>query len=183
MSNWKQNTSTQSNLRSIIAVAKSAFLAGVIGSVLAAAPSGASSAVAGELMREKCSGDVRIVRNYDDGPNARGVVVLKRDHTGFSAPTPDFRVNTKNGFIRWWCKSTRGNWLDLGTRTVREFHAGIKCDYDFYGRPRNCRPVFRLRLGSSVKNGFTPERSRCSSRSKTISARLGPNRRLWIACR
>ena len=146
-----------------------------------------------ETMQDKCSSDVAFVPRYDDNPGVPGTIVLKR---GVTADwTPDFQVETnKKGYIRWWCHSTKGNLLDPGTwrpkfDTVKTVAcAGGALIYAFdpnsdIGKKglEQCQGAIQ-KFDSSAWQDWTPERSRCSNRSKKIRARLDSNRKLEIQC-
>lgn len=161
-------------------------------------------ASAGEVMTDRCSSEVAIVPSYNDQPITSGTVLLTRDASGQTPWSKPFRVQTGgggltgSGFIRWWCHSTTGNVFDPGTwRPDIDFvKAGI-CVTDGIGVifgddntrdskkgsdiVKNCLGAVK-KIGSSAKNGWTPERSRCDNRSTLIRARLGTNRLLQIEC-
>lgn len=142
-----------------------------------------SPAEAGEVMKDRCSGNVAIVPKYNDRPNTRGVIVLERGADGTTDWTPPFTVQLgRSGHIRWWCNSTRGNIFDPGTWRIEELSVGTKCKINPNGGPENCKPDVDVKLGSSAWQDWTPERSRCSNRSNRIQARLGRNRLLRIKC-
>ena len=83
-----------------------------------------------EVMTDRCSAEVAIVPSYGDKPNTPGTVLLQRGPDGRTEWTPPFTVRLSNaGRIRWWCHSTRGNWLDPGTWRVKNVDAEgvVKC--------------------------------------------------------
>jgi hypothetical protein len=164
-----------------------------------------SPAAAGEVMTDRCSADVAIVPAYNDQPTKPGTILLTRDAKGETAWSQPFRVQTGgggltgSGFIRWWCHSTTGNKFDPGTwRPDIDFAKLAVCISGGVGKifgdetnsttdkqdadlAKACLGSVK-KLGSSAKNGWTPERSRCDNRSTLIRARLGPNRLLQIEC-
>ena len=143
----------------------------------------AHSLPAREVMTDRCSAEVAIVPSYADRPDTEGTIILKRAKDGTTDWTPPLTVKLGNsGHIRWWCHSTTGNVFDPGTWRIRELQVGTKCEIFADGTPGSCRPDGGLKLGSSAWKGWTPERSRCDNRSKTIRARLGPDRLLQIEC-
>jgi len=139
--------------------------------------------LAGEVMTDRCSGEVSIVPSYNSSPNTPGAVLLKRQSNGSTNWTQPFKVSLgRDGHIRWWCHSTTGNIFDPGTWRIQELILGTTCDMNANGSPQNCVPDVRIKVGSSTWQGWTPERSRCGNRSTKIRARLGPNRLLQIEC-
>jgi hypothetical protein len=136
-----------------------------------------------EIMVDRCSNDVAIVASYNALPGSNDVVTLRRGSNGKTAWTPPFSVKTSSGgHIRWWCHSTKGNFLDVGTWRIQEIGVGTKCKIYADGSPQSCSPDGNLKLGSSEWKGWTPERSRCSNHSKRIRARLDGDRKLLIEC-
>jgi hypothetical protein len=164
-----------------------------------------SPAAAGEVMTDRCSSEVAIVPSYSAQPMTPGTVLLTRNANGETPWSKPFRVQTGgggltgSGYIRWWCHSTTGNMFDPGTwRPEFDFAKLAACVTDGIGiiigdenkqKPdkssediiKNCVGSVK-KLGSSAKNGWTPERSRCDNRSTLIRARLGANRLLQIEC-
>lgn len=160
-------------------------------------------AAAGEVMQDRCSAEVAIVPSYNAQPTAPGTILLTRDSGGQTPWSKPFRVQTGgggltgSGFIRWWCHSTTGNILDPGTwRPEIDFAKAGVCISNGIGiifedptgdknrgeeLVKNCVGAVK-KIGSSAKQGWTPERSRCDNRSTLIRARLGPNRLLEIEC-
>lgn len=177
------------------------FLAAITFSIL----STVSPAAAGEMMTDRCSSEVAIVPSYDDQPMTAGTVLLTRDENGETPWSKPFRVKTGgggltgSGFIRWWCHSTTGNLFDPGTwRPEFDFAKLGVCVADGIGLVfgdeknttvdpkskdivKNCLGAVK-KIGSSAKQGWTPERSRCDNRSTLVRARLGSNRLLQIEC-
>jgi hypothetical protein len=136
-----------------------------------------------EVMTDRCSAEVAIVPSYADRPDTEGTIILKRAKDGTSDWTPPLTVKLGNsGHVRWWCHSTAGNAFDPGTWRIRELQIGTECQIFADGTPESCRPDGGVKLGSSAWNGWTPERSRCGNRSRSIRARLGPDRLLQIEC-
>ncbi len=164
-----------------------------------------SPAAAGEVMTDRCSSEVAIAPSYNAQPMTTGALVLTRNANGETPWSKPFRVQTGgggltgSGFIRWWCHSTTGNVFDPGTwRPEFDFaKLGIcvadgigvifgdenkqKADKSSQDIVKNCLGAVK-KLGSSAKNGWTAERSRCDNRSTLIRARLGTNRLLQIEC-
>lgn len=162
-------------------------------------------ASAGEIMKDRCSSEVAIVPSYNAQPMTPGTVLLTRDAGGQTPWSKPFRVQlggsglTGGGYIRWWCHSTAGNIFDPGTwRPEFDFAKLAICVSDGIGvifgdeknttadpkskdLAKNCIGAVK-KIGSSAKNGWTPERSRCDNRSTMIRARLGPSRLLEIEC-
>lgn len=141
-----------------------------------------------ETMTDRCSGDVFISQYYDDELNLNELngIILRRTpgeayYTDWSSKVP---VNGHT-WIRWWCHSTTGNWADPGTWRITGGIVALDCigDWD-QGSVESCRPGGSIDdLGSSARQGWTPERSRCDSdNTQAISARLGRNRLLEIRC-
>jgi hypothetical protein len=168
----------------------------------------ASPAAAGEVMKDRCSSEVAIVPSYNAQPMTPGTILLTRDAGGQTPWSKPFRVQTGgggltgSGFIRWWCHSTTGNIFDPGTwRPDIDFAKAAICVVDAIGTvlgppadpndpkgsdkgkdlAKTCVGAIK-KIGSSAKNGWTPERSRCDNRSTMIRARLGPSRLLEIEC-
>lgn len=165
----------------------------------------AAPASAGEVMKDRCSADVSIVPSYNDGPVKPGAVLLTRGSGGSTDWSKPFRVQTGGsgltggGYIRWWCHSTTGNIFDPGTWRPEFDYAKLaaciiggagtivgdeskqKPDKSSEDLIKNCAGAVK-KLGSSAKQGWTPERSRCDNRSTLVRARLGPNRLLEIEC-
>lgn len=152
----------------------------------------ASLVSANEVMTDRCSRDVAFVPNYDDNPGTPGTIVLTRATTAW---TPDIKVGTSSGYIRWWCNNTQGNFADIGTwrpefdpvETVACITGGIGLIIN--PNSTNGKTVLGqcagavTKIGSSAWQGWTPERSRCRNRSTKIRARLGSDRLLQIECR
>ncbi len=160
--------------------------------VIAAAFALASAARAEETMTDRCSAEVALVPNFNAKPNAHGTRMFKRDAQGRTAWSREFTVQTDDsGFIRWWCHSTTGNFLDPGTWTL-SVNAGavVAClaavagtvATDGGASPGTVACAKTIELGSSAFEGWTPERSRCSDHSTKIRARLSPDRLLEIQC-
>jgi hypothetical protein len=138
----------------------------------------APSAFGGEIMKDQCSADVAIVPDYNARPDARGTVFLRRGNNPSTNWTEPFQVRlSPQGRIRWWCRSTTGNWLDLGTWRA-EGEGRFGCIDSGEGGGVSCygRGSVTFYPGASAWRGWTPERSRCNSRSNTIRARLAPER-------
>ena len=154
---------------------------------------GMTPAMAGEVMKERCSARVAIPPHYNGRPDSVGTVILTRPDRGWSAWSNPFRVQTsREGRIRWWCNSTRGNVFDPGTWRT-EFNVGklVACVTGAIavvvgteiGKEgiKQCPGALQA-FNTSAWNGWTPERSRCSNRSTWIRARLGSDRQLQIQC-
>ncbi len=143
----------------------------------------AHSLPAREVMTDRCSAEVAIVPSYADRPDTEGTIILKRAKNGTTDWTPPLTVKLGNsGHIRWWCHSTTFNAFDPGTWRIKELVVGTKCEIFADGKPESCRPDASIQIGTSAWKGWTPERSRCSNRSRKIRARLGPGRLLQIEC-
>lgn len=138
-----------------------------------------------ETMTDRCSSDVIISAQYSDQFNPTQVngILLKRGASPYTDWSGRLPVNGHT-WIRWWCHSTTGNWADPGTWRISSGQVGIGCTGDWdQGQVESCHPTASISLGSSAKDGWTPERSRCASEStQAISARLGPGRLLEIRC-
>ena len=151
--------------------------------ILASAP----GAFGGELLKDQCGADIAIVPSYNARPDAPGTVFLRRAGNPDTNWTQPFQVATSpDGFIRWWCHSTTGNFLDLGTWRA-EGSGRFGCMDTGDGGAAFCygRGDVQFFPGASAWRGWTPERSRCDSRSHTIRARLGPEdgkRRFFMEC-
>lgn len=156
----------------------------------------ASQAEAGEVMTDRCSSRVSIpVMGYDAKPDTAGAVLLVPPASGYSAWTSPFTVKlSRENRVRWWCNSTKGNWLDPGTyRFSFDVPEGLRCAAQIGGqilggndvRPEDLRCIsdfVQIKPGASAYDGWTPERSRCSNGSNRLRARMGPNRLLQIEC-
>lgn len=143
----------------------------------------AAPAHARETMTDRCSAEVAIVPAFGDRPDTIGTIILKRQPNGTTDWTPPFTVQLSSaGRIRWWCHSTTGNAFDPGTWRIKDLRVGVGCQIFPDGTPENCGPAPDIKLGSSVWNGWTAERSRCGNRTNRIRARLGPGRLLQIEC-
>lgn len=144
-------------------------------------------AMAGEVMQDRCSGEVAIVPvrpNVSTGearPGTPGTIVLKRESDGHTDWSNIFQVQlVDSGHIRWWCNTGSGRVLDPGVWQVNQVDDGSKCE--FSGRIPNCRADSRVKGGAAVWAHWVPERSRCNDRSTKFRARLGPGRSLQIEC-
>jgi hypothetical protein len=142
-----------------------------------------------EVMTDRCSGEVAIVPSYGDKPDAANTVLLNREPDGQDQWTYPINVKlSENGYIRWWCHSTQGNWLDPGTWRWRDGAVvGLGCDYggQYPGESSisGCKPkASQFPITTSDYEGWTAERSRCGNRSTKIRARVGPDRLLKIEC-
>jgi hypothetical protein len=148
-------------------------------------------AVAQEKLLDRCSSAVAFPATYSGEPDSQGTVVINRGANGATEYTPVFRVQTKDNYIRWWCQSTTGNAADPGTWRIRSFNiekAGmcgvgiVKVVGDTSQLAALAPCATMLKIGSSAKNGWTAERSRCDNRSTLISVRLDRDRKLRIRC-
>jgi hypothetical protein len=151
-----------------------------------------------EVMTDRCSAEVAIVPSYGDKPNTPGTILLQRGPDGRTDWTPPFTVRLGDGGrIRWWCHSTKGNWLDAGTWRVEDVNPEgmVKCLIGVgstvaaiagAGSASSAKELTAcpkaLNLKTSAWEGWTPERSRCDNRSTRVRARLGPDRLLQIEC-
>ena len=135
-------------------------------------------------MNDACSAEVIVARKYDApfGPTMQGIV-LKR---GANQQTTWSEMMPVHGhdYFRWWCHSTDGNWIDPGTWRLDGGSIGASCTGDWdEGGMQNCSPAGSVDLSSSAQQGWTPERSRCSSpNTRAIRAILGQNRKLQFEC-
>ena len=135
-------------------------------------------ATANEVMKDKCSAAVSFPTHYDGQALDKGSIVIRRTGAGWTEWSAPFTVKLgKDGHIRWLCNSTIGNFLDLGTWRIESAELALKCD-----DKGNCTPDVKLKFGSSARDGWTPERSRCGSRTSRVRARLGPDRQIEIEC-
>lgn len=133
-----------------------------------------------ETMKERCSSDVLIAKDYN-APYSESLegIRLERPATGYSEWSALMPVKG-HVHIRWWCHSTKGNTFDVGT-----WRPNSKMVKECPGNPSDPSVVKCLlqHMPTSAVQGWTPERSRCSSsRTRAIQARLGPDRRLQIRC-
>jgi hypothetical protein len=157
-----------------------------------------AAALANEVMTDRCSAEVAFPPHYDAPPNTKGTIVLQRDDSGRTEWTTPFSVQlSKDGHIRWWCHSTKGNAFDPGTWRVKDVNAEgvIKCltgvgatvgaiagggsaagAKDLAGCPK------AVTIRTADFQGWTAERSRCDNHSTRIRARLGAGRLLQIEC-
>ena len=142
---------------------------------------------AGEVMQDRCRGEVAIVpvipnvSTADARPGTPGTVVLKRRSDGNTDWSNIFQVQLiDSGHIRWWCNTGSGSVLDPGVWRVNQVDDGSKCE--FSGLIANCRADLRVKSGAPVWGHWVPERSRCNDRSTKFRARLGPGRSLQIEC-
>jgi hypothetical protein len=139
-----------------------------------------------ETMTDRCSGDVFLAREYTDAAYTPGVssgLYLARNASGETGWSPTMRVNG-HVFIRWYCHSTTGNWLDPGTWRINSLEVGTNCvgDWD-NGELGTCKATGSASFSSSAADGWTAERSRCaSSGTHNVQARLGRDRLLQIRC-
>lgn len=149
-----------------------------------------SQAGANEVMTDRCSASVSFPTGYGGGPTSDGAVIIDRRSDTLGQWSPPFRVSLSNdGHIRWWCNSTRGNVMDPATwiRDVdpKKLFAcivaiGTAIAESDAAAAAKCENPFTF--GSSVVDGWTPERSRCNNRSTVVRGRLGSNRLLNIEC-
>lgn len=134
---------------------------------------------ANEVMTDRCGADVAFPKSYDTHPISDGAMFLTRKGVSETKWSLPFRVVTnRDGYIRWWCNSTTGNWFDPGTWFLEKLVVGAKCD------DRGCRPTidFSIKPPYTTISGWTAEKSRCDNRSSVIRARLGRDRLLEIEC-
>jgi hypothetical protein len=131
-----------------------------------------------ETLTDRCSRDVIIVSNYDDGLFGIPSLFLSREMVDSTGYTPWFSLSISSRRIRWFCHSTTGNIFDPGTWDG--FFVGVKCNDDGSG----CRPSGGGHSLGPILNPreWTAERSRCPSGTTYIEARLGPNRLLQMRC-
>ena len=136
-------------------------------------------AIAGEVMQDACDAEVGFPSSFGGAPWSPGAMVLKRAPDGFSPWTPPFHVQLDgDGFMRWWCHSTTGDWLDAGTWWTLHFETipNVTCMIPASkpplhpGAPVACAKMQLIALWGV--DGWTAERSRCSDRSTVIRARL-----------
>jgi hypothetical protein len=141
--------------------------------------------VANEILTDRCSGDVAIVPGYNSRPDNANTIILRRDSRASTVWTKPFTVNlSSEGRIRWYCHSTTGNWIDIGTWRIEELSLGTSCDVDAnFQHPSNCQANGRsLKLTLADTNGWTAERSRCNDHSTVLRAHLGPDRLFQMEC-
>ena len=147
----------------------------------------ARPSMAGEVMQDRCKGEVAVVPinpNFPTGgarPGTPGTIVLKRRSDGHTDWSRIFEAAVgSSGYIAWWCNTGSGAALDPGVWRVNEVDDGSTCEFD--SEISNCRGDLRVKAGSKVWEHWTAERSRCGDRSKKFRARLGPGRSLQIEC-
>lgn len=142
-----------------------------------------------ETMTDRCSGDVFISTSYVDvfDPRTASGILLQRGSRDSENWTGRVQINGHT-HIRWFCRSTVGNWADPGTWRISNgsVYASVCGSFDettgdVQGQP--CSANVSGTIVSSAVGGWTPERSRCaSSKTRWIDAKLGPNRLLQIRC-
>jgi hypothetical protein len=146
--------------------------------------------VKGELLTDRCSAATYIAPEYPgpDEPsltNLNGIMLIRdqNDPEAFTEWSHKMPVNGDE-WIRWYCNSTTGNFLDPGTWRITGWEAAVKiaCDEQNDGA-YNCDITPGGSVSIALPKNWTAERSRCDSENTTaISARLGPNRLLQIQC-
>jgi hypothetical protein len=95
------------------------------------------------------------------------------------------RTDSRN--IRWFCRSTIGNWLDPGTWRIQDgkVYGGVCGQFDestpqVSGSP--CNQQISASFTDSARGGWTPERSKCPGATTHVRARLDSDRKLRILC-
>jgi hypothetical protein len=165
------------NRKTIAALAASGITVVLIALGIAVA-SPAHAASVSEIMTDRCSSDVWIAQDYNAGPMQGQGLLLARNTSSYNwvGPMP---VNG-HSWIRWWCHSTTGNWLDPGTWRIDGINVSVGCNSSL----SSCNIAGGgVDLNFNASGGWTAERSRCGSGStRAIHARLGPNRLLQMAC-
>lgn len=136
-----------------------------------------------ETMTDRCSKEVVISPVYNNAFPPVGGIALKRGPDGWTPWSQRMPVNGHT-WIRWWCHSTTGNMFDPGTYRITNIYIGasvqLNPDTGMIAVDPSVKPQVMSVSGSS---GWTPERSRCdSSSTRSISARLGPDRLLQMRC-
>jgi hypothetical protein len=133
-----------------------------------------------EKMTDRCSGEVIIVPRYNAPLDTPGAILLKRDKSGETPLSDSLRVDSRQ--IRWYCNSkSQFKNLDPGTWRIQEVQLGSECKDDPSGTIA-CKPSGSIKLGSSAKDGWFVERSRCPEQTTNIQAKLGKDRLLRIIC-
>jgi len=78
-------------------------------------------------LTERCSREVIIVGDYDDGLDGVPNIFLTREMAGPDGYTPwSYMMHIDQQRVRWFCHSTTGNLFDLGTWDG--FYFGTECD-------------------------------------------------------
>ena len=136
-----------------------------------------------ETLKDRCSGDVIIVRNYGDPLDAPGNVLLSRNNDRDRDGWTDWVYIPVNGRrVRWYCHSRHLlKDLDPGTWRVTELGVEVECQDNGSGDPQCSIKDINAKFDSSAVKGWYPERSRCDKGS-VMYARLGPDRRLQMLC-
>ena len=143
-----------------------------------------------ETLTDRCSAEVSFPPVYNGQANDPSAIVLRRGTNGYSDWTPIFQVGLNDDhFVRWYCHSTSGNFLDPGTWRLRD--NGVGCQFSGSGGTisdpskaggSNLTCTSTVNLVSNDSVGWTAERSRCNDHTNKFRARLGPNRLLEILC-
>jgi hypothetical protein len=144
---------------------------------------GGSGPILTETMLDRCSGEVIVAWSFDEPFSLAmtGIAVKRVNSTSWTQWSELMPVTS--GALRWYCHSTIGNWLDPGTWRIRKLIAGIDCPGNWDTDTSTCGFNASIKITSSALDGWTPERSNCSSATtRYVQARLGTDRRLEIRC-
>jgi hypothetical protein len=147
----------------------------------------------GELLTERCSGEVVFPASYNDGPNSPGAVILKRSQRGLTDWSPIIRPGLDDsGRVRWYCRSRAGNFIDPGTWKIGSDGVACKLGLNIGSKDGSNKPETgaqfsanceaKVNLTSFDNNGWTAERSRCDTKTDYFRARLDRDRLLEIVC-
>ncbi len=140
------------------------------------------SVVISETMTDRCSAEVII--GFGPTNLLKSVSLVRRadETTNWSSI---FEASLDDGhFLSWFCHSTKGNWLDPGTWRFINATTGCQESGDDTGDTPQTNALCSTTANVVTNNvsGWTPERSRCGSRTSFFQARLGPDRLLEIRC-
>lgn len=133
-----------------------------------------------EVLQDGCSADVSFTRPGAKSALEKGARVFAHKRGETTGWSKAFRVETDaDGYIHWSCHSTKGNAFDPGTWRITEARVEAVCVDGGCGAKGN------VKIGSSAVNGWTPERSRCDSRTNKIRVKFTDDlggRRMLIQC-
>ncbi len=128
-----------------------------------------------QVVSEQCDGNVAIVPNDDDPPDAPNAMVLRRDD-------PDayewLQIPGNGKTVRWYCKDNNF-WRKFD---LREWHfTSVYIDAKCAQTGDNCIISFNVGVGTGAVNGWYPETSHCSRESVKF-ARLDSNQGFEVRC-
>ena len=127
------------------------------------------------ILRSQCAGDVIVVQDKDDLPDAKGAQLLRRAN---GQPGAWQRLTATGKTIHWYCHDD-SIWRQLDPRSwrIKSVFVDAKCDES----GTDCVLSLNVGIGLSAIDGWYPESSRCASGLAT-HIRLGPGDALDLQC-